>query len=176
MKLNLHALFALCATAVFSAQVWAWSPEIGEVPKEIQTYEYVDGTPIVWAALKGKPSIVYFGGDWCPPCAQTRPTIVKIAQTKADTINVVFVSSDDNKLRAKKIEEASAGGLRIAMPKLANHPTGAAVKGRGNMGEYGRIYVWPTAVLLDKEGRVVRKYERGTSILNSIEADASKLQ
>lgn len=169
--LQLIGSLILCSTNAL-----AWSPEVGELPKDIQSYEYVDGTPIVWGDLKGKPTIVYFGGDWCPPCLETRPTVLKIAKTKADKINVVFITSDDNKLRAKKLEEAQVDNLHIAMPKLSKYPANTTSRGTREMGDFGRIYVWPTAVLINKEGLVVQKYERSSVIKVNIESDASKLQ
>ncbi len=167
---------ALFLSFVLVPTCFAWKPELGEVPKPIEGYEYLDGQSINLNQFKGKPTVLYFGGDWCPPCQRTRPYIVNLVKNHADIVNVVFISSDDNKLRDAKMRESKATGLRIAMPILSKHPAFSMETSRGDFGAFGRIYGYPTAMLLDKDGRVVKKYESDSRIIrNDIETDVMAL-
>ena len=154
--------------AVIASQCWAWKPEKGELPLAPDNYEYVDGSMVFLESLKGKPTVLYFGGDWCPPCVQTRPYVLNLAKEYGKELNIVFFSSDDNGDRHKKLLESQAGGYLIAMPKLALYPVGHRPKGDAQIGAFGRIYTFPTAVVLDREGRVVQKYERGSPIRSDL--------
>jgi thiol-disulfide isomerase/thioredoxin len=146
----------------------AWKPEIGDMPLAPDIYEYVDGSDILLASLRGKPTVLYFGGDWCIPCQETRPYVLKLVKELPGKVNVVFFSSDDNRDRPAKRAESQAGDYRIAMPRYDAYPPGSRPKGLRDVGAFGRIYSFPTAIVLDAEGKVVQKYERGMTIRTQI--------
>ncbi len=145
---------------IWGFSVFAWAPSMGEPPKPIKDYEYITGEAINLPALTGKPTVLYFGGDWCPPCRATRPSIAKLANEYGDRVNFVFVGSDDNNLRAAKLLEIQGKKYKIAMPTLAKFPAGTIQRGPSNLGDFGRIYWWPTVVVLDSHGLVTEKIER----------------
>jgi thiol-disulfide isomerase/thioredoxin len=147
-------------------RVFAWAPSTGEPPKPIKNYEYVTGEAINFQSLIGKPTVLYFGGDWCPPCRATRPSIVKLAGEYGDKVNFIFIGSDDNSLRAAKLQEIQGSKYKIAMPTLAKFPAGTIQRGPSNLGDFGRIYWWPTVVVLDSHGVVTEKIERTVGVQN----------
>ncbi|MCJ0763964.1 TlpA family protein disulfide reductase [Variovorax terrae] len=159
---------ALLLGLLGAASCLAWSPEKGEIPLAPDVYEYVDGTDISLAALRGRPTVLYFGGDWCIPCQETRPYVLKLAKELPGKVNVVFFSSDDNRDRPAKLAESRASDYRIAMPRYSAYPPGSRPKGLRDVGAFGRIYSFPTAIVLDASGKVVQKYERGMSIRTEI--------
>ena len=58
--------FAVAFAVLTSSQgSLAWKPEIGEIPGEITTYDYVDESMLSLEALRGSPLVLYFGADWC---------------------------------------------------------------------------------------------------------------
>ena len=149
-------------------------PDIGSKPEGIAGFEYVDGRPFSLQALRGNPVVLYFGGDWCGPCRNTRPFIKEIKEKYRDAgLKVIFFSFDDNKERAKKIEEAQALGLDIAMAKPEFCPPGKCPMGprRGSaaMEGFGAIYKFPTAVVLAPDGTVVDYIDRGNNIRRGLE-------
>ena len=148
----------------------AFKPEMGEVPASLaQHLEYVDGTPLDLDALKGKPTVLYFGGDWCVPCQETRPFVIEVAKKYGNAANVVFVSMDDNvKRETKKAEAVATAPMKIAMPRVALCPPGKCLDGLRDLGAFGRIYGYPTAIVLNKEGAVVWKVNRGMPIRYSL--------
>lgn len=161
----------LLATALFGGSAaFAYKPEVGEVPANLDTHlEYVDGTPLDLRALQGKPTVLYFGADWCVPCQETRPFVHAHALKFGADVNFVFVSMDDNTLRAGKKDEAEAvAPMKIAMSRLALCPPKKCMSGLRDLGEFGRIYGYPSAVVLDKNGVVVWKANRGMPIRYSL--------
>jgi thiol-disulfide isomerase/thioredoxin len=134
--------------------------------------EYVDGTPVDFAALKGKPTVVYFGADWCLPCIERgRPTVLRVLQKYAHRgLQVVFESMDDNRLRAAKQEEAAQTGMRIAMARQDLCPPGKCPDGLREVGAFGRVFVYPTAVVLDAQGIVRAKMDRGVGVAGGLES------
>jgi thiol-disulfide isomerase/thioredoxin len=160
----------LFAALVCSSVSFAFKPEVGEVPANLTEHlEYVDNTRLDLSALKGKPTVLYFGADWCLPCQETRPFVVAAAKKYGADANFVFVSMDDNTKRdAKKAEALASAPMKIAMPRMALCPPGKCMSGLRDLGEFGRIYGYPTAIVLDREGKVVWKVNRGAPIRHSL--------
>lgn len=161
---------------VASQAALAWKPEIGEIPSEISSYDYVDESLLSLEALRGSPVVLYFGADWCAPCQKARPVVAHVAKTYADLgLKVVFISSDDNYLRdAKRVEEVQLG-FRIAMPKLSVCPIRSCPSGTASLGAFGRVYTYPSAVLIDRAGVVADKLERGEGVSRGLESAVKAL-
>ena len=175
MNALVKSLLSMVLAAVTSAN--AYEPEIGELPGPIEQLEYVDGAPLDVSALRGKPLVLYFGADWCVPCVERgRPATVKVANKYGPMgLQVVFVSMDDNKFRQQKIEESKTLGMRIAMPRMAVCPPGKCPAGLKDVGAFGRIYLFPTAIVLDANGIVRAKMDRGMGIEGGLDSAAAKV-
>lgn len=162
------ALFAACTAAA------AFKPEIGEPPASLAEHlEYVDGSKLDVAALKGKPVVLYFGADWCVPCQEYgRPTTLEVARKYAPQgVEVIFVSMDDNtKREARKAEAIATPYLKIAMPRLELCPPGKCLNGLRDLGDFGRIWGYPSAFILDKNGVLAARLRSGKSIRDGLES------
>ena len=156
---------------LISSSAWAFKPEIGEAPAPMDRLEFVDGTPVDFSAFKGKPTVLYFGADWCVPCIERgRPTVQKVLNKYGPQgLQVIFVSMDDNRARPGKIEEAKATGMKIAMSRLDLCPPGKCPDGLREDGAFGRVNVYPTAIVLDENGIVRAKMDRGQGVLGGLE-------
>ena len=180
--MNQKRFFAFVATA-FSAwlglasNVMAWAPEYGEVPQPITRYEYLDGTPIDLTALRGTPVVLYFGADWCGPCIRYgKPaTLAAFEKYKGKGVKFVFVSMDDNKIRAQKVQESQQLGLPFAMAKAELCAPGKCPDGLREAGPFGRIYGYPTAIVLNAEGRVTDKFSGGHGVKDGLDGALQKL-
>ncbi|GAB3626950.1 alkyl hydroperoxide reductase [Pandoraea terrae] len=169
-------LSTLVSLVFVTPSAHAWKPEVGEVPGEITTFEYVDGSALSLADLKGQPVLLYFGADWCIPCHKARPVVEKVAKANQSRgLKVIFLSNDDNRIRAKKQEEEKQMGARIAMPTMTACPPASCPGGVHDLGAFGKTYVLPTAVLLGADGTVKEKLERGEVISRGLEASVDHL-
>jgi thiol-disulfide isomerase/thioredoxin len=179
MKSKTSLVVGLIAAVVICSlpAALAWKPEIGDVAAEVDTYEYViDGSKVSLAEFRGKPVVLYFGGDWCPPCRRARPTVDQVARAYRDKgVEFIFFSSDDNRLRQAKIEEQKISGFRIAMPNHKTCPPGDCVGGTKDGGSFGRIYTFPAAFILDANGVVREKMDRGQGVINNLENAVKKI-
>jgi thiol-disulfide isomerase/thioredoxin len=155
----------------------AYEPEVGSPAKAIENFEFVDGSPLDLASMKGKPIVIYVGADWCEPCVlRGRPTALKVNQKYAPLgLQTIFISLDDNKLRALKIEESKTTGLRIAMAKLSVCPLKSCFSGLRELGAFGRAYQYPSAFVIDAEGVVKAKMDRGQGVQNGLESAVAKV-
>lgn len=168
-RLVLPAAFAVAALGVVT-QAAAWEPEIGSVAKEITTFEYLDGSSVSLEALRGKPLMLYFGADWCPPCQKARPVMFKVAnQFKEQGLHTIMFSNDDNRLRDLKRAESAQNQTPIAMPRLDLCAPGKCHSGYRDLGDFGRFYKLPTAILIDRNGVVRAKIDRGSGVTDNLE-------
>ncbi len=62
-----------------------------------------NNTPNTLSDIKSKYTVVVFGASWCPKCTEELPEIAKhYPKWKAQGVEVVFVSLDENKEMFKK--------------------------------------------------------------------------
>ncbi|WP_157267374.1 peroxiredoxin family protein [Azohydromonas aeria] len=155
----------------------AWKPEIGEAPANPGNVEYTDGTKVSLEKLRGHPTVLYFGGDWCEPCRTRGYPAIKAAHQKykAQGLQFVFFSMDDNALREHKAQEAATTGIPIAMPALDTCPPRSCPFGVKDLVDFGRIYKFPTAIILDSKGIVRSKLETGRGVESGIDAAISNV-
>ena len=171
MKQNRSFLLLAATTMLLASPAWAAKPEVGEAPATLERLEYIDGTPIDLSAFKGKPTVLYFGADWCVPCVERgRPTVQRVLNKYGSQgLQVLFISMDDNRFRPGKVDEAKNTGMKIAMSRLDLCPPGKCLDGLRDVGQFGRVYVYPTAIVLDKNGIVRAKMDRGQGVLGGLE-------
>ena len=161
---------------VLSSSAQAWKPEVGDKPEAMQQIEHVTGKPVNLADYSGKPLVIYFGADWCAPCtANGRPAVIDaFNKYKAKGLQVLFVDLDDPfKFRGKKMNESKELGFPIAMRALP--PEGQEKMRNFDFGTFGKIQVVPTAIVVDKSGKVVAKIEQGTRLRDELDGTVAPL-
>ena len=162
------AVFVICWA--LSSTTRAWQPEIGDKPQPMEQLELVSGKAVNLAEFSGKPLVIYFGADWCTPCtANGRPAVINaFNKYKSQGLQVLFVDLDDPfKFRGKKQAESKELGFPIAMRALPAN--GQDKLSNFNFGSFGKIQVVPTAILIDRSGKVVSKIEQGTRLRDELD-------
>ena len=174
---HLATVVALLLLLISQPFAHAFKPEIGETPAPLEKLEYVDGSVFDVASLIGKPTVLYFGADWCVPCIERgRPAAVATANKYGPLgLQVIFVSMDDNRFRAAKVLESNSLGMRIAMARMDICPPGKCLNGIRDLGAFGRIYVYPTAIVLDANGVVRAKMDRGMGVAAGLDTAAKEV-
>ena len=108
------------------------------------------GRPFALESLKGQVVLVDFWASWCGPCRRSLPALDALQKKYADKgFKAVGINLDDD-------ADAMDGFL-------AKVPVGFTVlrDAGGKSAEAFGVLAMPTAFLLDREGRVVARFEGG---------------
>jgi thiol-disulfide isomerase/thioredoxin/protocatechuate 3,4-dioxygenase beta subunit len=156
---------------------------IGKQAPELQQIKgWINSEPVKLADLRGKVVLLDFWGTWCGPCIAAIPKLINLHEKYHDKRLVIIGIHDDSK--------NSIGDLEKEIGKLSKErwdgktiPFTVALDGGGNTkiegsqqtargattAAYG-INSFPTMVLIDKEGKIVTRYnpERDNKILGKL--------
>lgn len=120
-----------------------------QTPEHLPPFTVTDlsGQEISSTTLKGKVALIDFWATWCPPCRKEIPHFNKLyAEYRKQGLLVIGLALDEKAaevrtfMRQMPIEYPVA----FASPELQQ--------------QFGGIEVYPTAFLVDREGRIVKKY------------------
>lgn len=109
-------------------------------------FKDLDGKRITLAELKGKPILLEFWASWCIACTMSFPHINRIAEKYKNQIHIIGINTDIED--ESEIKEIIAEN-NIKFPVWINHPEGNFY--------FGGISSLPTFVILDKNGKIVKK-------------------
>ena len=117
-------------------------------------YKQSSGDLLKLSDLKGKVVLVDFWATWCAPCREGIPDLVELKNEFQDKdVEIIGISVD-----ALTRGGATAGDVIpfIAANKI-NYPI---VRGDGSVIDaFGGIKSIPTSFLIDKEGKIIAKFE-----------------
>ncbi len=111
------------------------------------SFKTLDGKIYKWEDLQGKVLIIDFWATWCQPCRKSLPELDAIYKEYNGKVVVIGFSKDDSEEEVKNfLEKEVKASYPIAMsnPKLEKM--------------FGGILGLPTSFLVDKDGKVVRRF------------------
>lgn len=106
-----------------------------------------DGTrTIQLSQLRGKPVLLNFWATWCPPCVQEVPALVELQKQMGDRVIILAVSMDEDESAYKNFASKHMPGILTV--RDPDHKSSAM---------YG-TFAYPESFLIDKEGKIQRKF------------------
>lgn len=112
-------------------------------------FSAVDLQGHAWRSIdhRGQVVLVNVFATWCPPCREETPGLVAISKKYADRgVRVVGVSVDEN-------------GPEVLPAFVRQYGIDYPVVLPPNDSPFGRIEAIPVTFLLDREGRVAKRYD-----------------
>jgi thiol-disulfide isomerase/thioredoxin len=148
---------------------------LGRPAPELQRITgWKNGGPVRLADLRGKVVVLDFWGHWCGPCLRAMPALMALQDKFADQGLVVIAVHDGS---VKSIAEMDERIARARQRQWFGRdlPFLVALDGDGaTTAAYG-ITTFPTSLLIDREGNVVRRLDVGPSVPDGNEVAISKL-
>jgi thiol-disulfide isomerase/thioredoxin len=150
------ALAALGGAAYFGLQPAAKPPEgaatqgatEGAAAPTFSLPSVPGGQTVSLSAQRGKVVLVNFWATWCPPCRGEVPEFVKVQrELRPKGFEILGMSVDDGPDPVVDFVKAQGinYGVALATPEVVQ--------------AYGGIHAVPTSFLVDKDGKVVQKFE-----------------
>ncbi len=109
----------------------------------------LDGRSVSLSDFSGKVVVLNFWATWCPPCRDEVPDFVRF-QSKYRSRGLAFVGLS-----------LDAGGARDVRPFVDEHNVNyTMLVGNDDIARaYGGIVGIPTSFLIDRKGRIVRRFQ-----------------
>ena len=158
--------FRIIAAAVLVAiATWAAYVSLRPAPTPYVRFATLGGGTLSTDDLRGKVVLVNFWATWCTSCIKEMPKMAETYRKYAPRgyeVVAVAVQSDAPKQVSQFVQ-------RRALPfKVAHDATGEAAR------TFGDVRATPVSVLLDREGRVVKRWV-GEPDWAELHADLEKL-
>ncbi|HEV8083167.1 MAG TPA: TlpA disulfide reductase family protein [Chitinophagaceae bacterium] len=111
--------------------------------------------------FKGKYLLIDFWASWCPPCREENPYLMKAYKKFADKgFEIVSISLDENKKNWEDaVKQDSLSWIQVCDLNGSHSRISE---------DFGFLTI-PTNFLIDKEGRIINKNLRDTSIENVLQ-------
>lgn len=123
---------------------------LGVEPAPELKVQTLNGTPFLLRSLEGQVVVLDFWASWCVPCRTSFPYLGALqGKYESQGLRVLGLTLEDN-------EDAIRAFLDDvpALFTILRDPTGHA-------GEAFKVVAMPTTFLLDREGRIVARFEGG---------------
>ena len=136
----------------------------GSVAKNFTTKD-INGKSVSLADFKGKYVLIDFWASWCVPCRKSMPHVKELyGKYKDKGFDVIAVSDDDRDSTAWK-KAIAKDGTDMWNNVLRGMDWEKVRNGEANdkdISEKFGIHSLPTKILIDKNGIIIGRYDKGT--------------
>lgn len=150
------------AIAAEIEKLQAGSP--GSLAQDFTVKELGGGT-LTLSALKGKYVLIDFWASWCVPCRKSMPHVRELYSLYKDKgLDVIGVSDDDRDSTAwiKAVTKDGTGIWHNVLRGLDFDKLRRNEKNERDISEKFGIHSLPTKILIDREGKIIGRYDKGT--------------
>lgn len=149
MKIARPIPVVLLVVALVAAAGLVWRSMVAREPAPSVSYTLLDGSKASTGALKGKVLLVNFWATSCTTCVAEMPQIVATHEK--------FRSRGFETLAVAMSYDPPAYVARFAESRRL--PFGVAIDNTGAIARsFGDVQMTPTTFLIDRQGRVVKRY------------------
>ena len=149
MKVTRPLPLVLIAIALVAAAGLAWRSIVAREPAPAVSYTLLDGSKASTEAMKGKVLLVNFWATSCTTCVAEMPQIVATHEK--------FRARGFETLAVAMSYDPPAYVARFAESRRL--PFGVAIDNTGVIARsFGDVQMTPTTFLIDRQGRVVKRY------------------
>jgi len=121
----------------------------------------INGNKLSLANFKGKYIIVDFWASWCIPCRHSNPHLKELYAKYHDKgFDIIGVSDDDSDDTAWR-KAVAKDGIGIWHHVLRGYNSDKPALNNDINEKYG-VHTLPTKILIDKNGVIVGRYDKGT--------------
>jgi cytochrome c biogenesis protein CcmG/thiol:disulfide interchange protein DsbE len=101
---------------------------------------------VVLSQLRGKPVLLNFWATYCPPCVEEMPSLVQLQKQLGDKITILAVSEDpDDGAYKQFVRDHNVDLLTVR-------------DSRRNTNEVYGTFKFPETYVIDRNGKIVRKF------------------
>jgi len=144
VKRSTSVIVLLCLALLTACNSGGRPPKIGETAPDFTITD--SQRTITLSQLRGKPVILNFWATWCPPCVQEMPSLVELQKKLGDKVTVLAVSEDaDDNAFKQFIRDHNIDLLAVRDPRQTTNE------------RYG-TFKFPETYVIDKDGKIVRKF------------------
>ena len=101
---------------------------------------------VTLSQFRGRPVLLNFWATWCPPCVEEVPTLVALQQQVGDKVTILAVSMDQDEAAYKSFTAKNMPGMLTV--RDPDHKSSSV---------YG-TFAYPESFLIDKDGKIQRKF------------------
>jgi cytochrome c biogenesis protein CcmG/thiol:disulfide interchange protein DsbE len=166
MKIAFHAALrtatGIAAGFILTTTPMAMAAEMPAAkPWQVVT---LDGTRIGSETLKDKVVLIHFWASWCAPCREEMPALQTFYQAHhKDGLEIIAVSLDDETDQPKVRDFVRSFSFPVAMMS------------HSDMNGFGRVWVLPLSILIDRQGRIRKDDWTGDQKIDAARLDATVL-
>ena len=161
-------VFAAIGTQIFRSRSGNAAKLIGAMAPPIQIDEWITPQPPRQSDLNGQVYILEFWATWCPPCMQSIPHMIELADKYKDkAVSFIALSVDDSSEPVKKMVESKRINYYVGMDN--------------GLSEKYSVRGIPAAFIIGRSGQVVwmghpMSPEFETAIVNALNAPSPEMQ
>ena len=122
----------------------------------------VNGKPFRLSSLKGNYVVIDFWASWCVPCRQSNPHMKELYAKYHDKgLEYVYVADNDSQVDAwhKAIKDDGLEAFHHVLRGLKMDRTSHTYDRTNDISDKYAVHFLPTKYLIDREGRIVGKFE-----------------